>query len=104
MKDILFDFVLNDIVLVGSDIAITENVSQQNATLILAKSCVNPAQAQYGAAFEEVYANISQNNANLIASDAKRQILNDGATGVSITLTQQGLNNTKVDVTANYGV
>lgn len=102
MKEILWDFNINDIVFSNDDFSVVEDASNQNATLIFMKSCVNVSAADVGVGFEEVYANISQNEANILVTEGIRQVRADGAQDVFIKAESTGGGNFDVNISANY--
>lgn len=102
MKDIIWDFELNDIAIVNGDFFVGEDISQQNAALILLKSAVNILDVYFGVGFEQVYANISQSDASTLAAEAQTQVLRDGATECNIKIILRNDGTYDADISAKY--
>ncbi|MEG0899033.1 MAG: hypothetical protein RSF40_04900 [Oscillospiraceae bacterium] len=79
MTDIAWDLETNDLAFSNRDFAINKTAGRQAGALLLLKSCTNILLPQWGAAIEERYANITQRQLDVITSDAKVQMENDGA-------------------------
>lgn len=79
MRDIGFDFKKNDIEFLGGDFRIINSCSQQNATLMAAKSVVNILLPQFGAGIQERYYWVNSKNIGILLSKATRQTYTDGA-------------------------
>lgn len=88
MKDIMFDFSENDVVVRNGDFAITEDASRQNGGLILMKKPVNIFLAQYGVGFEAWAPQTPVSFARKLIAEARKQILDDGAIRVETSIDQ----------------
>ena len=97
MKDIFFDFDINDISVSGGDFMVTEDASRQNGGLILMKSPVDIYEPQTGVGFESWSPENSQESALDLISEVKKQILADGAISVRMSLT-----NDQVEISTAY--
>lgn len=86
MIDIGWDFGSNDIVLANGDFYQIDDVSNQNGLLLLLKSATNIYDASRGVAVEELFANTSQNYLDRLAANGVKQIQDDGATSVNVTI------------------
>lgn len=90
MKDLMFDFSENDVAVRNGDFAVTEDASRQNGGLILMKNPVNVFLAQYGVGFEAWSPQVSVTFARNLISEARKQILDDGAVRVEVSIDQGG--------------
>lgn len=90
MKDLMFDFSENAVAVRNGDFAVTEDASRQNGGLILMKNPVNVFLAQYGVGFEAWSPQVSVTFARNLISEARKQILDDGAVRVEVSIDQGG--------------
>lgn len=84
----MFDMASNDIQFLNGDFRLLERCGQQNAALIIAKSCVDVMRPQFGVGLMEIYPNMQQSRLRVVLDDAKQQIYNDGAVSTYISYTQ----------------
>lgn len=103
MKDIFFDFDNNDISISNGDFMVTADASRQNGGLFLMKSPVNVYNPQFGVGFESWSADNSQSNVLDLISEAKKQILADGAISVKAVSKAVGISGaTQVELSTAY--
>lgn len=103
MKDIFFDFDNNDISISNGDFMVTADASRQNGGLFLMKSPVNVYNPQFGVGFESWSADNSQSNVLDLISEAKKQILADGAISVKAVSKAVGISGaTQVELSTIY--
>lgn len=103
MKDIFFDFDNNDISISNGDFMVTADASRQNGGLFLMKSPVNVYNPQFGVGFESWSADNSQSNVLDLISEAKKQILADGAISVKAVSKSVGISGaTQVELSTAY--
>lgn len=101
MTDLQYDFTANDIVISGGDFAMINMCSLQNATLIFNKSAASITAPQYGAGFEEVFANLPRREFGAIQSIGEKLIRSDGAKIAKIAIAEKN-NKTQVSIQAKY--
>ena len=85
MRDILYNLGNNDIECLNGDFRIIEQSGQQNADIIIAKSCVDIMRPQFGIGFFETYPHMREDRLRNVLNEAKRQIYDDGAASVQIS-------------------
>jgi hypothetical protein len=87
MRDIAFNIETNDVEFLDGDFRPLDKCGQQNAALIIAKSCVDIMRPQYGVGLYEIYANMKAGRLRTVLDDATRQIYDDGAASAYISYT-----------------
>lgn len=87
MRDILFDFEKNDIIIENSDVVEAELCSQQNGGLIFNKSVVDIMNAALGIGFENIYPNLPSYEFSRIQNRSEKQMMNDGAVIARVKIT-----------------
>lgn len=85
MTDISYDLDFNDVRVMNGDFQLVDRCGQQNAAIIIYKSCVDIFRPQYGIGLSEVYPHMNTSAARSLLDDAKQQIYEDGAASVYLT-------------------
>lgn len=86
MIDLEFDFNANDMVLSAGDFDGINICSLQNGTLLFSKSAASLLYPEYGIGFEEFYPNLPSYEFGRVQNKAERQMKNDGAFYVRVTI------------------
>lgn len=100
--DITWNFQTNDVSILNGDFFLCSDASVQNATLIVLKEAVNVIDPTFGVDFESRYANSEIGIGTALCTEAKQQVLQDGASMCNIVLTSLDNGEFNLEVQAKY--